>query len=372
LFSADVWYRVLTSVHEGAAFLLGDTGFFAPHRAQFEITYRCNSFCLHCCKKHTPEGAKDLPPDGLSAGDWIELAHSLPPYTLITITGGEPLFHPEFDRIIDGIASRRVVNLLTNATLLTDERIDLLLRRRVVLIGTPIYGTPERHNAFVRAPRHYEMTVENLRRLRARQKAKGTRRPLLDLKVVVHEGNLDEVDHLIALAADLDADFLTFSLGYDTPVILNPFLKTDLSHPDFHQRHPFGPRDPAVRQAFAAVFARLRRQRGIGRTRFRFYPPFPSAESVERFFLSPADCPGRLHRCTAPWGNVVINPAGDIFPCLSVNVGSMRTSSWREAWKGQAFRHFRQTIRQNSTLPSCWGCCYLIADFPAATRKSHD
>ncbi|NLH48319.1 MAG: radical SAM protein [Myxococcales bacterium] len=372
MLSADVWYRGLTSWHEGAAFLLGDSGFLAPYRAQFEITYRCNSFCRHCCKKHTPQGAKDLPPDGLNAADWIALAHSLPPYTLITITGGEPLLYPEFERLLDGIARRRVVNLLTNATLLTDELIDRILRRRVVLIGAPIYGTPERHDAFVRAPRHYEMAVENLRRLRARQRATGKRRPLLDLKVVVHEGNLDEVDHFVALATELDADFLTFSLAYDNPVMLSPFLKPDLSPPEFRQQHPFGPRDPAARREFAAVFSRLRQQRGSGRTRFRFYPPFPSAESAAQFFLSPADGPGCMRRCRGPWGNLVINPAGDVFPCLSVKVGSVRDSSWREIWRGAAFRDFRRAIRAAGTLPACWGCCYVAVDFPASSRSDHD
>ena len=370
--SADFWHRFLTSTHQRAAYRLGDGGRLAPHRAQFEITYRCNSFCRHCCKKHTPENVNKLPPDGLTARDWTALARSLPPYTLITITGGEPLCHPEFADIVAGIGGRRAVNLLTNATLLTDEIIELLMRRRVVLLGVPIYGSAARHDAFVRMPNRYQAAVDGLERLVARRRANAARWPLLDLKTVVHAGNIDDMNHVVDLAARLGADFLTFSLGYDNPVMLNPFLKPDLSHPDFRRRHPFGPVDLAMRREFAGLFSHLLRRGRAGATKFRFYPPFPSAEMAEKFFLAPEKYAGRLQRCTGPWGNLVVNPEGDVFPCLSVRVGSVRGSSWRAAWQGPAFRDFRRAIREHGTMPACWGCCYVAPDFSAPTGTADD
>ncbi len=361
--SADFWHRFLTSTYERAGRRLGDRGRLWPHRAQFEITYRCNSFCRHCCKKHTPEGADKLPPDVLTAGDWVRIARSLPPYTLITITGGEPLCHPEFEGIIAGVAGRRVVNLLTNASLLTDDVIDSLLRFRVVLLGVPIYGTEARHDAFARAPGRWQATVDNLGRLLAKRRARAARWPLLDLKTVVHEGNVDEMGRIVELAVKLGADFLTFSLSYDNPVMLNPFLKSDLSHPDFHRLHPFGPVDFAARREFAALFASLLRQKKAGATQFRFYPPFPSPEKAAQFFLTPEKYVGRMQRCAGPWGNIVINPEGDVFPCLSLCVGSVREASWKAAWRGPAFREFRRTIRAHGAMPACWGCCYVATDF---------
>jgi MoaA/NifB/PqqE/SkfB family radical SAM enzyme len=372
LFSADAAYRLLAYTHQHAAFRLGDGGVLPPYRAQFEITYRCNSFCRHCCKQHRPERLDDLPRELLTAHDWIALAHSLPRFTLITLTGGEPLMHPGFAEIIAGISRSRVMNLLTNATLLDEEMIDLLLRARVVLLGVPIYGVAERHNAVVCAPNRYEMAVDNLRRLRSRQRARGQRRPLLDLKTIVTADNLSEVDHLLELAAELDADYLTFSLGYDNPVMLNPFLKPDLSHHDFQRLHPFGPTDKTVRREFARVFRRLLEQGDAGRTRFRFYPSFPSPDLAEAFFLEPERFTGRMLPCTCPWGTIVVNPEGQAFPCLSVAVGSVRERSWRAVWRGPAFRDFRRTIRAAGALPACWGCCYVSIDFSSFARGEHD
>ncbi len=365
MLSADLAYRVLSAAHQHAAFGLGDGGVLPPYRAQFEITYRCNSFCRHCCKQHRPENLARLPRDVMTAADWVALARSLPPFTLITLTGGEPLCHPGFADIVTGIGRSRIMNLLSNATLLDANMIDLLLAARVVLVGVPLYGPPDHHNALVGAPQRYEMAVDNLRQLQSRRRSSDRRAPLLDLKTIVTAENIGAVDQLIALAGELEADYLTFSLGYDNPVMLNPFLKPDLSHPDFERRYPFGPADAATQRDFARVFRRLLERRGAGRTRFRFYPPFPSPESAERFFLEPDAFAGRMKRCLCPWGTIVVNPEGRVFPCLSVDVGSVRETPWQQVWHGPAFRAFRRTIRARGTLPSCWGCCYVDTDFSA-------
>ena len=370
--SADRAYRLLSSAYQRAAFAFGNGGLLPPYRAQFEITYRCNSFCRHCCKQHTPEDFERLPPDTLTARDWIALAQSLPRFTLITITGGEPMVQPGFAEIVEGISRTHTVNLLSNATLMNDEIVDLLLRVRIVLLGTPIYGTPERHNAIVRAAGHYELTVDNLRRLQSRREAAAVRRPMLDLKTIIDENNLGDVDHLIDLARSLRADFLTFSLGYNNPAMLNPFLKPDLSHPDFQRLHPFGPSEPAARREFAKVFRRLVAQRGAGSTHFRFYPHFPNADLAEKFFLSPDDFAGRLKSCMCPWGTIVVNPEGKVFPCLSVEVGSVCDAPWQRSWRGAKFRDFRRTIRERGTLPACWGCCYIAIDYFQPTRPGRE
>ena len=95
-----------------------------PIVAQIIVTRRCNLACGYCneydrCSDPVPTASLLRRIDRLA-----ELGT-----TVITLSGGEPLLHPDLDRIVARIRERgALAALLTNGTLLTEERVRRLNR----------------------------------------------------------------------------------------------------------------------------------------------------------------------------------------------------------------------------------------------------
>ena len=96
-----------------------------PHVINFHITDACNYHCHHCFSDFKMD---DMPLDSVK-----KVIDSIETYFLdneisngrINLAGGEPLVHPELDAIIDYISGKGIeVSLVTNGSLLTEERIE--------------------------------------------------------------------------------------------------------------------------------------------------------------------------------------------------------------------------------------------------------
>jgi organic radical activating enzyme len=92
-----------------------------PHMV-LEVNQACNITCEACYKA---KSGKTKPVDDVIAEiDWIIERRKL---DVITVAGGEPTLHPQLADIVRYIADRGIlVQMLTNGTLLTDERLDEL------------------------------------------------------------------------------------------------------------------------------------------------------------------------------------------------------------------------------------------------------
>lgn len=88
---------------------------------QIEITNRCNLHCLHCANDAGEPCPHELTTEEvLSAIDKLSAlgAHS------VTLTGGEPLLHPDlFEIIAYARKAPMTVTILTNGTLITQEQV---------------------------------------------------------------------------------------------------------------------------------------------------------------------------------------------------------------------------------------------------------
>ena len=117
------WRRVreISMIAKGLAF----TDF--PVQAHIVATRRCNLSCTYCNEYDD----YSRPVDTGEMLRRIDLLAKLGT-TLITISGGEPLLHPELDEIIRRIRHHgRIAGMITNGYLLTVDRIEQLNRARL-------------------------------------------------------------------------------------------------------------------------------------------------------------------------------------------------------------------------------------------------
>jgi len=92
----------------------------------FHLTERCNLACRHCyvsCPEHAGKRAKDLETAAV-----LRCIEELAEQggRSVTLSGGEPLLHPELKKILIRCAPQVSVNLLTNGTLIDREWADFL------------------------------------------------------------------------------------------------------------------------------------------------------------------------------------------------------------------------------------------------------
>src|SRR5919198_687236 len=130
-----------------------------PVVLMLEPLMRCNLACAGCGKIQYPAHIlkKDLSPEEcFRAVDECGAP-------MVSIPGGEPLMHPEIDKIVEGLVARRkYIYLCTNALLLK-EKIGLFRPSRYLTFSVHVDGQREHHDFSVCLEGGYDQAVESIR-----------------------------------------------------------------------------------------------------------------------------------------------------------------------------------------------------------------
>jgi len=99
--------------------------------------------------------------------------------------------------------------------------------------------------------------------------------------------------------------------------------------------------------------------------RVAFKPPIASIEELKRYFDSEGEPISGADKCYAPWTQLAINTAGDVFwhmRCFNgYALGNARKSTLKEIFHGQKAEHFREELRRSGfAFPACTRCCSLM------------
>ncbi|HHT9104282.1 MAG TPA: adenosyl-hopene transferase HpnH [Candidatus Wujingus californicus] len=114
-----------------------------PLVLMLEVTHACNLACEGCGRiREYKETMKEM----LNTEECLQAVEECPA-PVVTVTGGEPLMHPEIDRIINGIINRkRHVYLCTNGLLLVNA-IKKLKPSKYFNVNVHIDGLAKTHDA---------------------------------------------------------------------------------------------------------------------------------------------------------------------------------------------------------------------------------
>ena len=102
------------------------------------------------------------------------------------------------------------------------------------------------------------------------------------------------------------------------------------------------------------------------RVKLRFSPKFEyqknPLESIEWFFNLPAETlPHEIYKpCLYPYTNMMINPEGFVYPCLSQKIGNVREKTLKELFNAPQYCCFRKNLKASGgTFGACQMCCEL-------------
>jgi hopanoid biosynthesis associated radical SAM protein HpnH len=129
-----------------------------PLVLMLEPLFRCNLACAGCGKIQYPAHIlkKDLSPeDCFNAVDECGAP-------MVSIPGGEPLMHPEIDKIVDGLVARKkYIYLCTNALLLK-EKLHLFKPSKYLSFSVHVDGQKEHHDFSVCREGGYEVALDGI------------------------------------------------------------------------------------------------------------------------------------------------------------------------------------------------------------------
>ncbi len=166
------------------------------------ITSRCNLKCRHCyyIKDDTPR-AQDL-----TTGDIEKIIRRFTPLGLkrVTLSGGEPLLHPDFPAIVDMVHHHGLASvILSNGILFTKENIGLLGPKDYVLISLhgPDAPTHDRQNG----PGTFDKAVRGIKLLMGRIPPEN-----IIVNCTMSDWNIDRLDDMVNLTASLGLSRIRF------------------------------------------------------------------------------------------------------------------------------------------------------------------
>ena len=135
-----------------------------PLVLMLEPLFRCNLACAGCGKIQYPDHVlnKRLTPEQC----WSAADECGAP--MVSIPGGEPLIHPEIDKIVDGLVARKkYIYLCTNALLLK-RKIDLFKPTKYLTFSVHMDGLEPEHDAAVCRDGTYKTALEGIKEAVAR------------------------------------------------------------------------------------------------------------------------------------------------------------------------------------------------------------
>lgn len=314
-----------------------------------ELTYRCP---LHCAFCSNPVDFAELDRE-LSTDDWLDVLRQGRALGAVQcgFSGGEPLLRDDLE-ILVGEAHRLgyYTNLLTSGVGLTAHRAQALRTAGLDHVQLSFQDSTREINDFLSHTRTFELKERVARLI----KANGW--PMV-MNVVIHRLNIDHIDRIIEMAADLGAEYL------------------ELANAQYYawahvNRDHLLPTREQVQRAEEMTNAWRRR---LG-------------DRMRIFFVVPDYFESRPKKCMNGWGNVFLTvaPDGTALPCHTArmlpgpefpNVGE---TSLREIWfDSEGFNRYRGTSWMKEPCRTCdareqdWGGCrcqaYMLSGDPAAT-----
>lgn len=322
---------------------------FLPLRYFFELTYLCNLNCPYCYVGQNRNKAE------LTTEDWFKVIEQIPFYAFVTLVGGEPLLRQDFLPILEKTAQRILgkVNVVTNGLLINDDMIDAFIKN-IMLLSVSLDGYGKTHDKNRGQDGVFDKIIYNLENLRAKSK-----KPMIDIKTIVLENNIDDLPKLYKLCNDMDFQFLSISFLRNNDLRQNSVLKDNFGEEFYLQKYPI--KLYFDMEHFKEVYKQVLSMKG--KTQIRFSPKFYGddiIEQIERFFnYNDKTIQDIYHRCFYPFSNMMINPQGEVYPCLSYRIGNIREKSLKEIFNLPKYCCFRKNLKASKVFEACQMCCEL-------------
>ena len=353
-------YRRFTRLYTAVPYRLFRSGrSFPTSHYFFEVTRRCNLRCKMCQYIDWLEATPTrVQAEGeLTTDEWLKVIDQTGRFSIITFTGGEVFVRKDFMEILEHASAKRRTHVISNATMLTEERArrwaelapKRLGGRGLNFVGVSLDGTQAVHDV-IRAQRGaFDRSIRGVEMLTRFRKDLGRKTPYIHINTVIQEENLDCLPEMPGMVKAAGADvlnLLTEMRSHDLPELghVDPstFGRSDVQNPRIDRSRL----DASLRRTLEAA-----QEAGI-----EVRLPRMPYESVIEHYDGGYDL--KAFECRAVWTNLYVGAKGGVYPCFILKVGNVRENTLRELWNGEKLRDFR-VRRRDGGFAVCRGCCEL-------------
>lgn len=326
-----------------------------PLRYTLELTYRCNLTCPYCYI------GEDRNKSELTTQEWFNIIDQIPFYALVTIIGGEVLLRKDFLSIFEKASKKTMgkVNVVSNGVLLTEEIIDSFIKNKLLMLSVSLDGYGVMHDENRGQSGIFDKIINNLELFNTRRNNK---KPIVDIKTVVLENNIDDLVKLYKLCSEMRFDFFSISFKRNYDLKQNSILRETFGEEFYAKEYPIEPYFDM--EHFKEVYKELESISKQSETKLRWAPKFkPTGDikTIEKFFsLGRTKVDEIYHPCLYPFSNMLITPAGDVYPCLSLNIGNVKNKKIIDVFNETKFKCFRKNLKASKVFNSCQMCCELL------------
>ena len=324
-----------------------------PLRYFFELTYRCNLQCPYCYV------GNDRNKEELTTEEWFSIINQIPWYSFVTLVGGEPLIRTDFKDILMKVSQKTKgkLNVVTNGILINREIAEAFIKSKMMLLSVSLDGYGKNHDLNRNKDGIFDKIISNLDMLNNYRQ-----RPLVDIKTIVLENNLDDLVKLYKMCTEMKFNFLSISFLRNNNLKQNSVLFDEFV-PEFNEYYPIQKYFDI--EHFKEVYNELIALSKTSNVKIRFSPKFEYCknplESIINFFNAADNKPMSdiYLPCKYPFSNMMITPSGDVYPCLSQKVGNVKEGSVKEMFNSAKYRCFRKNLKAAKVFGACQMCCEL-------------
>ena len=312
-----------------------------------ELTYRCPLHCVFC---YNPvDFARQE--EELSTDDWIRVLRQGREMGAVQLglSGGEPLVRDDLEAIVAEARSLGYyTNLLTSGVGLTAQRAAALKAAGLEHVQLSFQDSTREMNDFLSHTKTFELKNKVAKII----KDQGW--PMV-MNVVIHRMNIDHIDRIIGMAAELGAEYLEIA-------------NTQYYSWAYVNRAQLLPTHEQLKHAEKVTDA-WREKLG---------------NKMRIFFVAPDYHEGKAKKCVNGWGNMFLTvaPDGTALPCHTAKMlpglafPNVKDTSLRDIWfDSEGFNRYRGTGWMKEPCSSCefkevdlGGCrcqAYMLANDPA-------
>ncbi|MCQ9205255.1 MAG: radical SAM protein [Omnitrophica bacterium] len=279
-----------------------------PVHASFELTWKCNTNCLHCYQN--PYQGNELKLEEIKdILDQLAKAGCL----FLTFTGGEPLMREDFLDIARYAYEKKfALELKTNGTLIDSYMAKQINKLNFLEVDISIYGASTKtHDSITQSQGSFTKVISAVKYL----KAQGLQ---VWLMLTLMKQNIEELGRVQLLADELGVNFFY--------------------SPQVYAKHDKGKQPLEFRLSDSDLKSLYLRDK----------------EKELAFFKEPQK-PGLI--CQFGRTACTINPLGEVYPCVGapISAGNLREQPFKDVWQKS---HFLQDIRllKRSDLEKCSSC----------------
>ncbi len=208
--------KIMNLIFDNAVNIWGSLSHFLPLNplvVRLRITNRCNLSCHYCYVGSSLNKKND---QLLTLNEWQKIIDQLPFYTLIDITGGEPLLTPNFSEILSLMLKRKLkVSLITNGTVRKEGIIPLMVSKKLMHLMVSLDGPQKIHDQ-VRGEGSFKKALDFINEVLLTKRELKSKYPKIVAKLTVTPANATSLMELCEeLIVNKRVDGITLNLLFE-------------------------------------------------------------------------------------------------------------------------------------------------------------